>query len=1265
MTATGSPRDFAGWMKEMERGLRNARRVGAQANARIDDIELTPLPGNPGAGSGPVPTFPVEVEYQTSVFWDGEQQKRWRGRIYVNFPPVTRSTDGQAITVSSYELQGYRPAGLENPDDAPLWTTYGYSPEPGFIYSDLIPGETYMLRVRAERGLWSEVFSATIINDTTPPPQPTAPQVQALPGVISVLWDRLAVTGAMPSDFSHIVVAAGYDPSPIAEVGQVDLGQPLYLHIGAPYYQPVFFRFQAVDIAGNRSPWSEQGTAFLKPLVDEDMIITRLDAAETQIVNAGLLLLDADQTLRDKFALSDQALISARDSLAALSDRVGPLESGLNTLATETIPALQRSASGKNSISRATNNPPATVEDPYTEGDTWERWSTLNNGGVLLQSWRARTGVWVEEKMDPTYLPKVDIGEGTFGSLSGGRLEVGSVSADKVMIGFGENFLVDPAFENDALNTMRTTGGNWTVGSNTLGDGKFLTSSSETTTDISIANSTRLEQFPVDRNSVWALTYEADGANQLSVYLHVTWSDGTSSSGPFLRSCPINADGSRTVGTVMWDWKTYRSNGAYPVSARLTLRRLATPAGSVNKPTNIYSLRLTNATGGELLVNGSVKADHLDTASVAAGLASIIKADIGNLTVTGTSNLNEVVAGRIFTNIFATNRLTTNHLLVGKGENFIPWHVNLFPAANRTWLPHAASGQSTLTIEGTGGRSGGPHLIVMNTAVVSGTRSEIFQFRPGVPSKNGHNNTFDVEPNTKYKVSVWVRAGGTYVSGTPAVSLHTQTYGADGSYEVGSAVFSPATPTLVHSTWYEVKHEFTTGLNASSVLLRIYSNQPGAVRVDSPMLVRDGASLIATGGITTDHLNVTQEMVAKLLSVRKVQAGEIETNSLAADSGFIGSLRTYFLYSDVFSGKAFNGGIFTGSTLRTSATPSATGGVQVDVSGIRAWNTASVQTFNLNASNGALTVIGGTLTGPTIQTTATADRGLKLTTAGLVGYDGNGNQTFNLNASTGNVSVVGRYSSGVSGNRWVIVPMQDSADGTRAGIWLTNSTAGIGGEETAGMYMDRPNVTFAQPMNIRGMNGGGVNIYGRLNASDMYSGVILNNNGLYKLQGANGSFFMGSLEMHGRFFAKNTPATTQASNAHIATADGLLYKVSSASRYKVDARPMLLPDELLDVPVEDWIDRGQLEERAAMAASPQPYTQEIQDRLSRTTLDRVPGAIAEKVEAAGGREFVTYGRDGLIESISYDRFALARTAILKRQLDAAVTRIEVLEGLLT
>ena len=101
------------------------------------------------------------------------------------------------------------------------------------------------------------------------------------------------------------------------------------------------------------------------------------------------------------------------------------------------------------------------------------------------------------------------------------------------------------------------------------------------------------------------------------------------------------------------------------------------------------------------------------------------------------------------------------------------------------------------------------------------------------------------------------------------------------------------------------------------------------------------------------------------------------------------------------------------------------------------------------------------------------------------------------------------------------------------------------------------------------------------------------------------------------------------------------YLVSSAARYKIDPQPMDLPDSLLDVPVKDWWDNGEYDRGEAVR--------------------RVPGVIAEEVEAAGGGTFVTYDEDGTIQGVAYDRYALARTEVLARKLDAALARIQELE----
>lgn len=91
-----------------------------------------------------------------------------------------------------------------------------------------------------------------------------------------------------------------------------------------------------------------------------------------------------------------------------------------------TLADIQTSIDGKTSIHNSVDD---AVPGDYAQGDRWQKWSTLDPGGELLASWRYTAGVWVTESMAPTYLPLIDIGDGTFGQLTGGRLVAGSVTA--------------------------------------------------------------------------------------------------------------------------------------------------------------------------------------------------------------------------------------------------------------------------------------------------------------------------------------------------------------------------------------------------------------------------------------------------------------------------------------------------------------------------------------------------------------------------------------------------------------------------------------------------------------------------------------------------------------------------------------------------------------------------------------------------------------------------------------------------------------------
>lgn len=118
-------------------------------------------------------------------------------------------------------------------------------------------------------------------------------------------------------------------------------------------------------------------------------------------------------------------------------------------------------------------------------------------------------------------------------------------------------------------------------------------------------------------------------------------------------------------------------------------------------------------------------------------------------------------------------------------------------------------------------------------------------------------------------------------------------------------------------------------------------------------------------------------------------------------------------------------------------------------------------------------------------------------------------------------------------------------------------------------------------------------------------------------------------------------STTAAANLVRGTGNWL-YVSSSASRFKLDVQPLTLPETLLDIQMQDWVDKGEHER------GEQPR--------------RIPGVIAEEVLDSGGRQFTTWTEDGEILGVDYDRLALAITQILKHQVADLRQRVEAVEA---
>ena len=129
--------------------------------------------------------------------------------------------------------------------------------------------------------------------------------------------------------------------------------------------------------------------------------------------------------------------------------------------------------------------------------------------------------------------------------------------------------------------------------------------------------------------------------------------------------------------------------------------------------------------------------------------------------------------------------------------------------------------------------------------------------------------------------------------------------------------------------------------------------------------------------------------------------------------------------------------------------------------------------------------------------------------------------------------------------------------------------------------------------------------------------------------------------------------TTSAANAYLNTS-GTLYRSTSSRKNKLSVED-LSPDRdelILGLKARTWFDKRQSEELAEFIEA--QSLGEAPENENLPYLRRVPGMVAEEVEAAGLTEFVQYGIDGEVEGLMYDRLGVALIPVVGRLRDRVV-----------
>jgi hypothetical protein len=610
-----------------------------------------------------------------------------------------------------------------------------------------------------------------------------------------------------------------------------------------------------------------------------------------------------------------------------------------------------------------------------------------------------------------------------------------------------------------------------------------------------------------------------------------------------------------------------------------------------------------------------------------------------------TANISQAVVDKIYADVVRSRRMSTDMLTVGRGINGI--FDEFFDAADIKTFRNTAAGAW-----GSWGTSAGTLLNTYGNTSLPGTTSRSFYW--DTLASYDKNSYIPVEPGQVWRLSMqynsavsgpratvrYVKRDGTsaYTSiGWTKKDGTTNSYGAPGTNQILERVFT--VPADVTHIMPAVQFE-TTCTSATVFGGATFTNMATS-------------SLIVDGGIATRHLTVTEDMTVKLLAAHKVEASEIDTNDLTADTGFISSMRTNILTADVISATNIGANAITSKH---------------------------------------------TITGATFQTSALANTGIKWSSTGILAYDSGNQEVLNLSASTGAITGTGTWRTGRSGNYINMLATAQggmlqffTGNGTgRGSIWARDvspeprmSLAYSNVDEPSGtlpVVVVTPTKSYLNygSRNIMCWNNGGVEelLLDATGASIVARGNLDMRDGRIQLRygsavplgyvgqaPASGSTpdmevraDAGKLRLVGNITSLTTfnTTTTSAANMFIDSGGNLL-RSSSAARYKVDQRPLEVPATALDVKLKDWVDRGAMERKAEMDALPRPFTENAARDYDAINLDRIPGLIAEDLEAAGMHQFVVYGPDGQTEGVMYERFAFA-------QIDALLGRLEELEA---
>lgn len=366
--------------------------------------------------------------------------------------------------------------------------------------------------------------------------------------------------------------------------------------------------------------------------------------------------------------------------------------------------------------------------------------------------------------------------------------------------------------------------------------------------------------------------------------------------------------------------------------------------------TLISSQSISNLDVGKLTVGTGIISD-LVAEHIAGRSARFIQLDVSQLVaVTGT--MSEAVINKLFTDVVMSRKITTQMLAVGDFENYIATGLG----ANNESYDWALG-------------------LTPDFADVPSGLSHSFKSTVGQGTKNSTASSFDANPGDEFIFEVWVKAD------KPGSRIFIEMRDQAGAHGVTSTRFEeddlfwgndsyPVSSAPVPTSWtkWRAKCVVKSGVRSLRIASIYFNHTAGTER---------NAQVWLAG------LSFKRRFGGEAVIDGSLKSRSIDVEDLAANTGFIADLTARIVKSDMFVGKEFIGGVFTGGTFQTSILPNV--GVKFDGNGFRAYgpdggepivemSSTGVNAFGItNPESGESVVTFDNEGGAAVQSLAVAD----------------------------------------------------------------------------------------------------------------------------------------------------------------------------------------------------------------------------------------------------------------------------------------------------